>query len=165
MHLLQLQTPGGLMSNDFIFHVTANAEPPPPPTLGEIVRLNGWSNLIGDWVDTGTRGEFRVSLAWKIKDQLLELTTIDQNGPAVAFIRIDHSSGKVVHSGTNHSGAATSGTWDFAAQDGPKFSGSFLSSEGTSAAMGLQFVPQTEDKLEFRVGTAQTANIAMVRKH
>jgi hypothetical protein len=80
MHLLQLQTPGGLISNDFIFHVTETPQPAPRPTLGEIVENGGWNTLLGDWVDVGTRGEFRLSLNWKIKNQLLELTTIDQNG-------------------------------------------------------------------------------------
>jgi YVTN family beta-propeller protein len=34
MHLLQLQTPNGMISNDFIFHVTETEEAPPPTHLG-----------------------------------------------------------------------------------------------------------------------------------
>ncbi len=49
MHLLQLQTPGGLISNDFIFHVTETPQPAPRPTLGEIVENGGWNTLLGDW--------------------------------------------------------------------------------------------------------------------
>ena len=61
LHLLQLQTRGGLISNDFIFTVTAEAVPKRAPPLGEILKNNGWENLLGDWVDVSTRGEFQVS--------------------------------------------------------------------------------------------------------
>lgn len=164
MHLLQLQTPGGLISNDFIFHVTKDAEPPPPPSLGAIVQNNGWDELLGDWVDVGTLGEFRVSLAWKIKNQLLELTTMDQNGPAVAFISIDPDTGHITHSGTNYGGTATTGQWDFTAKDGPKMNGQFLSNAGAQGKFSLQLVPENENAMVFRVGAQQTSDIQMVRK-
>lgn len=163
MNLIQLQTPGGLISNDFIFHYSQNEEPAPPPTLGDFVRNSAWDDVFGDWVDVSTRGEFRVSLDWKINDQLIEMTTIDQNGPTIALIRIDPESGDIVHSATNHSGAVISGRWDLEAEDGPKLSANFLSAEGVEGELGLQFVPNGE-ALVFRVGTQQTSNIQMIRK-
>ena len=104
MHLLQLQTPGGLISNDFIFHVTEEAEPERAPTLGELVRNHGWEELLGDWVDVGTRGEFRMNLNWRLKNQLLELSFSHQDGPTIASIRIDPDSGEVAHLGVNPNG-------------------------------------------------------------
>ena len=164
MHLLQVQTPGGLMSNDFIFYVTSGAEQSDQPTLGELVQRSGWDDLIGDWVDVGTRGEFRLSLNWKIKNQLLELMTMDQNGPAVALIRIEQSSGKIVHFGTNHSGVSTTGQWDFAAEEGPKMTGSLVSNTGVASEFILQLVPESRDSLVLRVGAAQLSEIPMMRK-
>ena len=164
MRLLQLQTPGGLISNDFIFHVTAEVEPPPKPNLGDLIHASGWESLLGDWVDLGTRGEFRLSLNWKIKNQLLELTTIDQNGPSVAFIRIDQQSGAILHSGTNFVGASISGHWDFAVEEGPKMTGGFLSSEGTQGKFNMQLVPQSNDTMALRVGSEQLATVPMMRK-
>jgi hypothetical protein len=164
MRLLQLQTPGGLISNDFIFHVTAEVEPPPKPSLGDLIHASGWESLLGDWVDLGTRGEFRLSLNWKIKNQLLELTTIDQNGPSVAFIRIDQESGAILHSGTNFVGASISGHWDFAVAEGPKMTGGFLSSEGTQGKFSMQLVPQSNDTMALRVGSEQLATVPMMRK-
>ncbi|MEM1249880.1 MAG: hypothetical protein AAGK22_26130 [Acidobacteriota bacterium] len=166
MHLLQLQTPGGPISNDFIFHVTADPEPPPAPTLGDLVRNGGWTGLFGDWVDVGTRGEFQVSLDWKIKNQLLELTTRDQNGPTVAVLRIDPKTGKVLHSGTNHSGTTISGHWDFTAEGGPRMIGRFTSREGAEGDLTLQFKPGTDDAMVFAVGVGgpRTSNIQMIRR-
>lgn len=165
MHLMQLQTPGGLMSNDFIFHVTAGAEPAENPTLGELVKNSGWRELLGDWVDVGTRGEFRLSLNWKIKNQLLEMVTMDQNGPSVALISLDPSTGQITHSGTNHSGIAHSGRWDFSAEDGPKMTGKFVTGAGATSQFNMQLVPNGVDFLVFRVGAEDLAEIPMMRKH
>lgn len=164
MHLLQVQTPGGLMSNDFIFHVTNGAEQPDRPTLGELIQRSGWEDLIGDWVDVGTRGEFRLSLSWKIKNQLLELVTMDQNGPAVALIRIEQGTGRIVHSGSNHSGVSNTGQWDFAAKEGPKMAGSFVSNTGVASEFTMQLVLKSRDTLVLRLGAAQLSEIPMMRK-
>ena len=164
MHLLQLQNPGGLMSNDFIFHVADHAESQPLPSLGDIVRAGGWGGLLGDWVDIGTRGEFRLSLSWKIKNQLLEMVTIDQNGPTVSLIRVDPISGDVLHSGTNYIGASTSGRWDFSAEEGPKLAASFVAGEGAEGQFSMQLVPGDKDFLVLRVGAGQTSEIPMMRK-
>ncbi|OUT96564.1 MAG: hypothetical protein CBC01_08080 [Betaproteobacteria bacterium TMED41] len=90
-----------LISNDFIFHVTATPQPSTRPTFGEIVEHSGWNNLLGDWIEACIRVEFRLSLNWKIKNKLLELTTIDQNGPFISAISVDPESHQVVHVGTN----------------------------------------------------------------
>jgi hypothetical protein len=164
MHLLQLQTPGGLISNDFIFHVTETPQPAPQPTLGEIVKNGGWNKLLGDWVDVGTRGEFRLSLNWKIKNQLLELTTIDQNGPSISVIRIDPKSHQVMHVGTNYEGATTSGKWDFASPEGPKLAASFVTGGGVQGQLNMQLVPQSDDAMVLRVGAQQMANVQLMRK-
>ena len=161
LHLLQLQTRGGLISNDFIFNVTAEAVPKRAPTLGEIVTNNGWENLLGDWVDVSTRGEFQVSLNWKIKNQLLEMSFTEQAGATIASINIDPSSGEIVHSGINPLGAAITGTWDFAIEEGPRFDGKFLSAEGAEGELSIQMVPQEKDALLFKIAQS---NISMIRK-
>ena len=161
LHLLQLQTRGGLISNDFIFNVTAEAVIKRAPTLGEILNSNGWENLLGDWVDVSTRGEFQVSLNWKIKNQLLEMSFTEQAGATIASINIDPSSGEIVHSGINPLGASITGTWDFAIEEGPRFDGKFLSAEGTEGELSIQMVPKDNDALMFKIAQS---NISMIRK-
>jgi YVTN family beta-propeller protein len=161
LHLLQLQTRGGLISNDFIFNVTAEAVIKRAPTLGEILNSNGWENLLGDWVDVSTRGEFQVSLNWKIKNQLLEMSFTEQAGATIASINIDPSSGEIVHSGINPLGASITGTWDFAIEEGPRFDGKFLSAEGTEGELSIQMVPKDNDALLFKIAQS---NISMIRK-
>ena len=161
MNLLQLQTRGGLISNDFIFYATSEAAPKRAPTLGEIVKNNGWESLLGDWVDASTRGEFQVSLSWKIKNRLLEMSFTEQAGATIASINIDPSSGEIVHSGINPLGASITGTWDFAVEEGPRFNGKFLSLEGAEGELSIQMVPQEKDALLFKIAQS---NIAMIRK-
>lgn len=161
MNLLQLQTRGGLISNDFIFYTTSEATLKRAPTLGEIVKNNGWESLLGDWVDASTRGEFQVSLSWKIKNRLLEMSFTEQAGATIASINIDPSSGKIVHSGINPLGASIKGTWDFAVEEGPKFNGKFVSLEGAEGELSIQMVPQEKDALLFKIAQS---NIAMIRK-
>jgi hypothetical protein len=161
MNLLQLQTRGGLISNDFIFYATSEAEPKRAPTLGEIVKNNGWESLLGDWVDASTRGEFQVSLSWKIKNRLLEMSFTEQAGATIASINIDPSSGEIVHSGINPLGASITGTWDFAVKEGPRFNGKFMSLEGAEGELSIQMVPQEQDALLFKIAQS---NIAMIRK-
>ena len=88
---------------------------------------------------------------------------MDQNGPAVALIRIEQSSGKIVHFGTNHSGVSTTGQWDFA-EEGPKMIGSLVSNTGVASEFILQLVPESRDSLVLRVGAAQLLEIPMMRK-
>lgn len=164
MHLLQLQTPDGLMSNDFIFHMAKEAGRPAQLTLGNVLEKGGWTQLLGDWVDVGTRGEFRVSLQWKIKNQLLELTTVDQNGASVAQIRVDPKVGDILHTGTNYVGTSTSGRWDFSNEEGPKLIGEYRSSDGASGDFVLQMVPTNENAMVFKVGSGKTSDISMIRK-
>jgi len=164
MHLLQLQTAGGLLSNDFIFHVTKEATPQSRLTLGEMMHSKGWGQLLGDWVDAGTLGEFRVSLNWKVKNQLLELTTTDQNGPTVAFISVSQTTGDVVHSGTSPDGTSTSGRWDLSAKDGPKMTGQYLSNSGANGDLIFQLLPKDNNAMVFKVGAQRTSDIEMVRK-
>ena len=161
MNLLQLQTRGGLISNDFIFYVTAEAAPKRALTLGEIIQNNGWENLLGDWVDVSTRGEFQVSLNWKIKNRLLEMSFTEQAGSTIASINIDPSSGEIVHSGINPLGASITGTWDFAVEEGPRFDGKYLSPEGAEGGLSIQMVPQDSDGLLFKIAQS---TISMMRK-
>ena len=81
-----------------------NPEPERPPKLGEIVKQQNLETLLGDWVDQGTKGEFRVSLKWKIKDELLELTTVDQAGPSIASIAVDVETGEIMFANLKLSG-------------------------------------------------------------
>ena len=166
MHLLQLQTPAGMISNDFIFHVTAQAEPSPAPNLGEIVRNGGWEHLLGTWVDVGTLGEFRVSLEWKIENQLLEMTNVDQAGPTIAVIRVNPRTGVIDHSAINHSGTTISGLWDFGDEKGPIMRGTFATPEGAEGEMSMQFIKQGQDALVLAVKLLDNpaSNIRMVRQ-
>ena len=161
------QFPNGMISNDFIFHVTERQEPPPPANLGDLVSKGGWENLLGTWVDTGTLGEFRVTLDWKIEGQMLEMTNVDQAGPTIAVIGVNPRTGTVDHSAINHSGTTISGQWDFESDQGPLMIGTFATPEGVEGKISLQFKPQNADSLVLAVKLLDNpaSNIQLVRQN
>ncbi len=105
-----------------------------------------------------------MSLNWKIKNQLLELTTIDQNGPSISVIRVDPKSHQIVHAGTNYVGTTTTGKWDFSAREGPKLAASFVTLAGVQGELNMQLVPQRDNAMVLRVGAQQMANVQLMRK-
>jgi hypothetical protein len=134
--------------------------------LGDIVHDAGWDRLLGEWVDPGTLGEFRMKLEWKIKNQLLEMTNLDQAGANVAVIQLDPQTGTIDHSAINHSGVTVSGQWDFDADGGPTMSGRFATPDGNEGDVSMQLKPQGEDGLVLAVKLLgnQASNLQLVRR-
>ena len=130
------------------------------------MRLRIYRGLIGTWVDAGTLGEFLVTLDWKIRDQLIEMTNVDQEGATVALIRVDPKTGEVAHSAINHSGTAISGLWDFSTDEGPTMDGTFTSPEGAEGQLSLQFKPQGKDSmvLAVKLPGGPASNLRLVRR-
>ena len=115
MHLLQVQNPGGLVSNDFLFFVNVDREEPFPnkgKSLAAILAASGWKDLVGTWVDERTGGrDVRTTYAWKIPDRVLEVANSGGDNPSVSIMGVDASDGQVFHVGGDARGGTHAGRW------------------------------------------------------
>lgn len=144
MHLLQLQNPDGLASNDMLFFVSqkADEDDDTPPTLAGVLKKAGWEGIVGTWVDKATRGAIaKTTYRWTLPNRLLEVRNEGGNNPSVALIGINPGNGDVYHVGGDTSGASFLGTWNI--DDG----GVGTLSLGISAADGNEFTLQIRHEL------------------
>lgn len=115
MHLLQVQNPGGLVSNDFLFFV--NEEPQSPvdtkgKTLAEILALRKWDRLPGTWVDEATGGKIvHTTYAWKIPDRVLEEVNTGGDNPSTSLLAVNAADGTIFQVGGDSRGATFAGAW------------------------------------------------------
>lgn len=120
MHLLQVQNPGGLVSNDFLFFVgeetpAAPAAKPPADggkSLAAILRESGWDSVIGTWVDRQTGGTIvRTTYAWKVPERVIEVSNTGGDNPSTAIMAVSAADGTVFHVGGDSRGGTFAGAW------------------------------------------------------
>lgn len=116
LHFLQLQNPDGLVSNEFLFRVADRADLSFRETsLRELMERSGLLGLVGKWVDRQRKGEgLTLEYRWKLKDQLIEHTSVDPNNQSVALIGIDAEKELVYHRGSDRRGSSFDGQWEMA---------------------------------------------------
>lgn len=144
MHLLQLQNPDGLASNDFLFFVSQKGDDDDdtPPTLAGILKKAGWEGIVGTWVDKATGGTIaKTTYRWTVPNRLLEVRNEGGDKPSVALIGVNPSKGDVYHVGGDSTGASFLGTWNI--DDG----GVGTLSLGIAAADGNEFTLQIRHEL------------------
>lgn len=144
MHLLQLQNPDGLASNDFLFFVRQQGEDDDkaPESLAALLKAAGWEGIVGTWVDKATNGAIaKTSYRWSIPNRVLEVRNEGGNNPSVALIGVNPTNGDVFHVGGDTSGGSFLGNWKI--DDG----GVATLSLGIAGADGNEFTLQVRHEL------------------
>jgi hypothetical protein len=115
MHLLQVQNPGGLASNDFLFFVNEETAPVADTkgkSLAEILALRKWDQLKGTWIDKATGGRIvHTTYAWKIPDRVLEVVNTGGDNPSTSLLAVNAADGTVFQVGGDSRGATFAGGW------------------------------------------------------
>ena len=120
LHFLQLQNPGGLTSNEFLFEVYTSeaAARAKGRRLVDILARTRWDKLLGTWRDEASDGAGLTQvIGWKIPDRVLEITSRERDNESVALVTVDASSGEVVHAGGNARGDLLQGKWDLSSPE------------------------------------------------
>jgi hypothetical protein len=119
MHLLQLQNPDGLASNDFLFFVRNKAEddkdddPADRESLAGILKAAGWEGIVGTWVDKATNGTIaKTTYRWSLPGRVMEVRNEGGETPSVALIGVNPTNGDVFHVGGDSKGSSFLGTWN-----------------------------------------------------
>lgn len=115
LHLLQVQNPGGLVSNDFLFFVNEEAAElvaTKGKSLAEILAMRKWDRLPGIWVDKATGGKVvHTTYAWKIPDRVLEVVNTGGDNPSTSLLAVNAADGTVFQVGGDSRGATFAGGW------------------------------------------------------
>ncbi|QDU38636.1 Lactonase, 7-bladed beta-propeller [Maioricimonas rarisocia] len=167
-HLLQVQNPGGLFSNDFIFHVAMEQpvaeESDEHRTLGQTLRATGWDRLLGTWGDEGTGGDaFKATYEWKFRDRLLHYNGTERNKQSFAMIGVDVQKDVIFHVGADSDGSSSLGQWRFE-KDGDAVLGlAYTSGDGTSGTISVRMNLEDDDTLVITLELPQPITIRMKR--
>jgi hypothetical protein len=167
LHFLQLQNPDGLVSNEFLFRVSDRADLSFKETsLRELMERSGLLGLVGKWVDRERKGEgLTLEYRWKLKDQLIEHTSVDPGNQSVALIGIDAEKELVYHRGSDRRGSSFDGQWEMA-DDGDmmlRLRGS--NTKGEPFELRLRYHFDSSDELTLTVELPQPIVVHLERVH
>ena len=142
IHFLQVQNPDGLMSNDFIFHVAEDdrkAAALNGHSLNDALLRRNWDKILGTWVDPETRGaSYKTTYAWKIKDEVIEVTSKEPDKESVALVAVDGRTGAIQTRGVDSKGTTFQANWEFDDKEDAVLKVSFASREGPEGTLTLR---------------------------
>jgi YVTN family beta-propeller protein len=167
MHFLQLQNPGGLCSNDFIFHV-ADKAPSGADTksgpLSDILRRKKWDRIVGTWIDADTKGAgLKTTFAWKLTDRVIEVTSKERDKASVALMSVNAKTGEVFQAGADDTGTSFFGKWTFEEGGDAVFELGYTGADGAEGTLVLRHRLETDDALIIIVELPQPITLRMVR--
>lgn len=171
MHLLQLQNPDGLFSNDFILTV-AETKPTDvekqaqvkPKTLSEALKRSGWERLVGTWVDEGTKGEgLKMSIKWTIEDRVLKSESIAPDRTSVSLISVNAQNGDVFQAGADSTGSSHLGTWTFSKDGNAVLSLGYTDGNGAQGELTIRYELVDENTINMTLQLPQPIEVRVVR--
>ena len=167
MHLLQVQNPGGLVSNDFLFFVNAAPAPETPAkgrSLAEILRESAWDGILGTWVDERTGGrDVKTTYAWKIPDRVIEVANTGGDNPSTAIMAVGAADGRVFQVGGDSRGATFHGGWTVGDDGAATLRLSITAADGNRFDLGFRHERVGDDRIRLTVETPQPITIDLVR--
>jgi hypothetical protein len=127
---------------------------------------SGLLGLVGKWVDRERKGEgLTLEYRWKLKDQLIEHTSVDPGNQSVALIGIDAEKELVYHRGSDRRGSSFDGQWEMA-DDGDvmlRLRGS--NTKGEPFELRLRYHFDSSDELTLTVELPQPIVVHLERVH
>jgi YVTN family beta-propeller protein len=168
MHLLQLQNPDGLASNDFLFFVRAKAEDDDEPadreSLAGILKAAGWEGIVGTWVDKATKGTIaKTTYRWSLPGRVLEVRNEGGETPSVALIGVNPTNGDVFHVGGDSKGSSFLGTWNIDDGGIATLSLQIAGAEGNEFTLQIRHELLDADTIRITIQLPQPIVIDLVR--
>jgi len=167
MHLLQVQNPGGPVSNDFLFFVN-EAPPEDAPakgrSLAEILRASAWDGVIGTWVDERTGGrDVTTTYSWKIPDRVIEVANTGGDNPSTAIMAVGAADGRVFQVGGDSRGATFHGGWTVGDDGAATLRLSITGADGNRFDLGFRHEWRGPDRMRLTVELPQPITVDLVR--
>ena len=167
MHFLQLQNPGGLCSNDFIFHVADKAPgavEKKSGKLSDILRKSKWERIIGTWIDEGSKGAgLTTTYAWKLKDRVIEVASKEPQKQSTALMSVNAKTGDVFQVGADSQGTSFLGRWRFEEKGDAVFEIGYTGADGSDGTLNIRHRLENDDTLIMTIELPQPITVRMVR--
>ncbi len=170
MHLLQLQNPDGLASNDFLFFVRNKAEddkdddPADRESLAGILKAAGWEGIVGTWVDKATKGTIaKTTYRWSLPGRVMEVRNEGGETPSVALIGVNPTNGDVFHVGGDSKGSSFLGTWNIDDGGIATLSLQIAGADGNEFTLQVRHELLDADTMRITIQLPQPISIELVR--
>lgn len=167
MHLLQVQNPVGLASNDFLFFVNEERADPARDegkSLAEILRASGWEGIVGTWIDTRTGGrDVKTTYSWKIPGRVLEVANTGGDNPSSAIMAMNAGDGSVFQVGGDSRGATHAGTWTVGDDGAATLRASITGGDGGRFELGFRHEWVGPDRMRLIVELPQPIVVDLER--
>jgi len=170
MHLLQLQNPDGLASNDFLFFVRNKAEddkdddPADRESLAGILKAAGWEGIVGTWVDKATKGTIaKTTYRWSLPGRVMEVRNEGGETPSVALIGVNPTNGDVFHVGGDSKGSSFLGTWNIDDGGIATLSLQIAGADGNEFRLQVRHELLDADTMRITIQLPQPISIELVR--
>ena len=166
LHFLQVQNPGGLTSNEFLFEVYASeaAARAKGRRLIDILARTRWEKLLGTWKDEASDGAGVTQvIRWKIPDRVLEITSRERDNESVALVSVDPGTGDVMHTGGNARGDFFRGKWDLSREEDAVLSLQFSPASGQPGPLVIHHRWLEAGRMELQLDLPQPIRVRMKR--
>jgi hypothetical protein len=167
MHLLQVQNPGGLVSNEFLFFV--GEERPAPAadsgkSLATLLRESGWESVIGTWVDKATGGAaVRTTYAWKVPERVVEVSNTGGDNPSTAIMAVNAADGTVFQVGGDSRGGTFAGNWTVGDDGAATLRLAITTEKGERFDLGFRHELTGPDSMRVTIELPQPISVDLVR--
>ena len=151
LHLLQLQNPQGLFSNEFLVTVVTQNRAELAATArmkDDPFQEHRMRRLLGTWVDEETGGEnLKLVYQWKLQDHVIEHTSVDRERSSVALIVVDGRNRSVVQTGGDNHGVVHTGTWTAPQQNENRLQLEYTGADGETGELELRYRFASRDRM------------------
>ncbi len=134
-------------------------------TLASKLKKAKWDAIIGTWVDPETKGKkMTTSYEWKIKDQVVEINTKDNDLESTALMGVNGKTGDIFHMGADSSGTSSLGNWSVESNGDAVLGFVYTTATGQEGMLSIRQRFQDKNTLQVTIELQQPVKYNLVRK-
>ena len=141
----------------------ATAQAPAADKLSDILRESKWDDIIGTWVDADTKGDYKVTYAWKLADRVVEVNSKYRGVETVGLMGVNAKNGDVFHMGADSAGGSSLGKWDIEDNGDAVLSIVFTGGDGEQGSLNIRHHREDKDTVLVTLELPEPIKIKLVR--
>jgi hypothetical protein len=115
-------------------------------------------------VDRDSKGDaLKITYDWKVKDRIIEHTSVDSQNESHALIGVNRANGLVYHVGGDRNGASFTGNWEADTNGDSLLKLNIESENGGKHSLTVRYHFNNQDQLTLTVELPEPIVVPMVR--